>query len=89
MAKTKKIVYSQDWVQYELNGFNPDNVWTVWQVVTKTADGYEFANPSWWDVMVSSQSWNILTSWMKIWAGTEADYWNLGTYDNNTLYLTV
>jgi len=41
------------------------------------------------DVMVSSQSWNILTSWMKIWAWTEADYWNLWTYDSNTLYLTV
>ena len=41
------------------------------------------------DVMVSSQSWNILTSWMKIWAWTEADYWNLGTYDSNTVYLTV
>jgi hypothetical protein len=39
--------------------------------------------------MVSSQSWNILTSWMKIWAWTEADYWNLGTRDSNTLYLTI
>ena len=43
----------------------------------------------WWDVQVSTQSWNILTSWMKIWAWTEADYWNLGTYDSNTLYLTI
>jgi hypothetical protein len=39
--------------------------------------------------MVSSQSWNILTSWMKIWAWTESDYLNLWSYDNNTLYLTV
>ena len=41
------------------------------------------------DVTVSSQSWNILVSWMKIWAWTESDYWNLGTYDSNTLYLTI
>jgi hypothetical protein len=25
---------------------------------------------------------------MKIWAWTEANYNNLGTYDNNTIYLT-
>jgi hypothetical protein len=43
----------------------------------------------WWDVQVSSQSWNILTSWMKIWAWTEANYSSLSSYDSNTLYLTV
>lgn len=37
----------------------------------------------------SSQTGNILTSWMKIWAWTETDYWNLGTYDSNCLYLTI
>ena len=42
-----------------------------------------------WDVVVSSQPNNILTSWMKIRAWTEANYTNLGTYDSNTLYLTV
>ena len=62
---------------------------TTGYVVTKTASGYEWAAPSGWDVMVSSQSWNILTSWMKIWAWTESDYSNLGTYDSNTVYLTV
>lgn len=68
--------------------FNP---WsgTTWQVVTKTANWYEWANPSGWDVMVSSQANNILTSWMKIWAWTQANYENLWTYDNNTLYLTI
>jgi uncharacterized membrane protein len=39
--------------------------------------------------MVSSQPNNILTSWMKIRAGTETNYWNLSSYDSNTLYLTV
>lgn len=41
------------------------------------------------DVVVSSQANNVLTSWMKIRAGTETNYGNLGTYDSNTLYLTI
>lgn len=69
--------------------FNPWGTATTGYVVTKTASGYEWKAPSWWDVMVSSQSWNILTSWMKIWAGTQSDYNGLWTYDNNTVYLTI
>jgi hypothetical protein len=42
-----------------------------------------------WDVLVSDQANNILTSWMKIWAGTQVNYEALGTYDNNTVYLTI
>lgn len=41
------------------------------------------------DVQISSQTGNLLISWMKIWAWTESDYSNLWTYDTNTLYLTV
>lgn len=81
-------VNSQTWA-VTVSEFSPWWTATTGYVVTKTANGYEWQAPSWWDVMVSSQSWNILTSWMKIWAWTEADYWNLGTYDNNTVYLTI
>lgn len=69
--------------------FNPASAGSQWQVLTKWASGYDWANPSGWDVVVSSQANNILTSWMKIRAGTETNYWNLGTYDQNTLYLTI
>ena len=69
--------------------FAPATAGTQWQVLTKTASGYEWANASWGDVTVSSQSWNILTSWMKIWAWTQTDYDGLGTYDSNTVYLTI
>ena len=69
--------------------FSPDSAWTTWDVLTKTANGYEWSAPSGWDVVVSTQTGNILQSWMKIWAWEETDYSNLGTYDNNTLYLTV
>ena len=69
--------------------FAPATAGTQWQVLTKTASGYEWQQPSGWEVMVSSQSWNILTSWMSIWAWTESDYQNLWTYDSNTVYLTI
>ena len=63
--------------------------WNNWDVLTNVSWTPTWQAPSGWDVKVSSQSWNILTSWMKIWAWTEADYWNLGTYDSNTVYLTI
>ena len=66
--------------------FSPDNAWTTDDVLTKTADGYEWSAPSGLDLMVSSQTGNILTSWMKIRAGTETDFWSL-TPDSNTVYL--
>ena len=69
--------------------FVPTNSWSTGNVLTKTAGWYEWAAPSGWDVVVSSQANNILTSWMKIWAWTESDYQNLWTYDSNTVYLTI
>ena len=63
--------------------------WTVWQVVTKTSNWASWANPSGWDVQVSTQANNILTSWTKLRCGTEANYSSLGTYDSNTIYLTI
>ena len=81
-------VNSNTWA-VTVSEFSPWGTATTGYVVTKTANGYEWQAPSGWDVMVSSQSWNILTSWMKIWAWLESDYQNLGSYDQNTLYLTI
>lgn len=74
-----------------LGFFWPWGTWTatIWDVVTKTASGYEWAAPSWWDVEISSQANNILTSWTKLRAGTQSDYEWLWTYDNSTIYLTI
>ncbi len=63
--------------------------WNNWDVLTNVSWTPSWQAPSGWDVKVSSQAGNILTSWMKIWAWTEEDYWNLGTYDDNTVYLTI
>ena len=72
-----------------ISEFSPSNSGSTDQVLTKTASWYQWATPSWWDVMVSSQPNNILTSWMKIWAWTQANYEALSSYDNNTVYLTI
>ena len=42
-----------------------------------------------WDVWISSQCCNILTSGTKLWAWCQCDYEWLWTYDNNTIYLTL
>ena len=68
--------------------------WIWWNTITNTgvlSVNWQTGNVtiSGWDVLVSSQTGNILQSWMKIWAWEETDYSNLWTYDNNTLYLTV
>lgn len=56
--------------------------------IIHNGDEYEFPSGG-WDVLVSDQPNNILTSWMKIWAGLESDYLNLAIYDSNTLYLII
>lgn len=43
---------------------------------------------AWAMPVLSTQANNVLTSWMKIWVGTESNYSSLGTYDNSTIYLT-
>jgi len=63
--------------------------WNNGDVLTNVSWTPTWSAPSGWDVVVSSQANNILTSWMKIWAGLETDYWNLGTYDSNCLYLVI
>jgi hypothetical protein len=68
--------------------------WMVWYDTTNDVlKSYDWSQwnetGGWWDVLVSSQSNNILTSWMKIWAWTEANYQNLWSRDSNTLYLTI
>lgn len=63
--------------------------WTDGQVLSKVSWNIAWATPSGWDVLVSDQANNILTSGMKIWCGEESDYANLGSYSNNTLYLTI
>ena len=65
------------------------NGWTDWQVLSKVSWSVAWATPSGWDVLVSDQANNILTSGMKIWCGEETDYANLWTRDNNTIYLTI
>ena len=90
-VQTHAPVKSVNWQTWAVtvSEFSPSNSGSTDQVLTKTASWYQWATPSWWDVMVSTQANNILTSWMKIWAGTQANYEWLSSYDNNTIYLTI
>ena len=63
--------------------------WTDWQVLSKVSGSIAWANPSGWDVQVSTQANNILTSWTKLWCWTESNYQALATKDQNTIYLTI
>ena len=69
-----------------ISEFSPWGTATTWYVVTKTADGYEWAAPSGWDVVVSSDSDNVLTTWAGLWVGDENDL--PAQPDQNTLYFT-
>jgi len=97
-ASKKYVDDKVSWITFPVTSVN----WNTWAVTVNEVPwtgttGYVLTKQSnwyWWqsapssEVKVSSQSWNILTNWMKIWAWTEANYNNLGTYDNNTVYLT-
>ena len=85
------------WQVTDVAFFNNTSVWpkflstnnTSATPFTPTHDSHPATKKYVDDSIISTQTGNLLTSWMKIWAWTEADYWNLGTYDSNTLYLTV
>ena len=64
-------------------------VWTNGQVLTVVSWASAWANLPSAEVQVSTQANNILSSGMKLRCGEETDYSNLGTYDNNTIYLTI
>jgi len=67
-------------------GFNPGNAWTTDQILTKTANWYEWSNAPVSGIQCDPNSPITIT---KIRAGTESQYSNLGTYDSTTAYLTV
>ena len=82
---TDKSLAIQDWNGWTDIMLEPSNAWSTWDVITKTASGYEWQAPTGW-IAVDSASPIQLT---KIWAGTEAQYQALWTYDNTTVYLTI
>ena len=65
--------------------FNPWWTATTGYVVTKTADGYEWQAPTGWISLDASSPITV----SKLWVGTEAQYSALGSYSNDTIYMTV
>jgi len=91
-----ELAKKQNWVSSDTAPSNPSE-WDLWYDTTNSAmkvwdwTAWQSVGTGWggWDVLVSDQPNNILTTWMKIRAWTDGNYQNLATYDNNTLYLTV
>lgn len=90
-AITNTGVLSVNWNTWAVTvtPFSPSNSGSTWNVLTKTSSGYNWAAPTGWDFTISTQANNILTSWVPVRAGTQANYDNLGTYDNNWIYLII
>ena len=82
---TDKSLAIQDWNGWTDIMLEPSNAWSTWDVITKTASGYEWAAPTGW-IAVDSASPIQLT---KIWAGSQSAYDNLWSYDSTTVYLTI
>lgn len=67
-------------------GFNPASAGTTDQILTKTANWYDWANAPVSGIQLDPNSPITIT---KIRAGTEAQYSALWSYDSTTAYLTI
>ena len=67
-------------------GFNPASAWTTDQILTKTANGYDWANAPVSGIQCDPNSPITIT---KIRCWTESQYSNLWTYDSSTAYMTI
>jgi hypothetical protein len=91
---TSSLGINTSWVVAQRGTSAPSSPvqWSMWYDTTNNAlKVYDWSAWKWvggW-VWISSQANNILTSWATIWAWTQANYESLGTYDNNTVYLTI
>lgn len=83
---TGKLI--KDWGSVPTS-FAPDSAGTQWQVLTKWASGYDWATVSGWDVQVSTDTGNLLSTGVKLWLGDKSDFNNLGSLDANTIYAPI
>jgi hypothetical protein len=86
-----ELAKKQNWVSSTTAPTNPQ-LWDLWYntstneiKVWKWTDWEELGWGS-WDVQVSTDTGNLLTTGVKLWLGDKADFDNLGTLDSNTIY---
>ena len=87
-AKIVKAI--KNGLEYSLwaeNEFSPENAWTAWQILVKTATWYTWVNLSDLGIVIKDASSPINTN--KIWSWTEEQYQNLSGYNDETIYHTV
>ena len=90
-----ELAKEQNWVTSATAPTNPSQ-WDLWydtvNDVLKVYDGSQW-NTTWgwgsWDVQVSTDAGNLLTTGVKLWLGDKADFDNLGTLDSNTIYAPI
>ena len=83
---TGKLI--KDWGSVPTS-FSPSSAGTQWQVLTKWASGYDWATVSGWDVQVSTDTGNLLSTGVKLWLGDKADFDDLLSLDSNTIYAPI
>lgn len=67
-------------------GFNPASAWTTGNVLTKTANWYDWSAPAASGIQLDPNS-PITIDKIRVW--TESQYSNLWTYSNTTAYMTI
>lgn len=65
--------------------FYPTNAGSTGQVLTKTSTNYEWQAPTGWIQLDSSSPMTV----SKLWVWSQAQYEALGSYSNDTIYMTV
>lgn len=61
----------------------PSQSWQAWKYLTTDWTNASWGTVSWW---ITNDTTGTTTTVTKIWAGTEAEYWALSSYDATTIY---
>ena len=89
-----ELAKKQNWVSSVTAPTNPQP-WDLWYNTStneiKVWKGTNWEELWWgsWDVQVSTDTGNLLSTGVKLWLGDKSDFNNLGTLDSNTIYAPI
>ena len=88
-----ELAKKQNWVTSDTAPINPSE-WDLWYDTVndelKVYDGTQWNTTGWWgswDVVVSTDTGNELSTGVGLWLGTESAFSSISTPDTNTLYI--
>lgn len=87
-----EISNAQPWPTVSSTAPSTPSEWDTWYDTTndalKTYDGSQWNDVSWsWDVVVSPDAWNELSTGLWLWLWTTTDFLSIQNPDSNTLYI--